>query len=164
MKEKYKHIKTEGYYVYYHQTPDKLVYFGMSRQQPCRRWMISNYKGKSLYSYIEKFGWENIKHAVIQDGLTKEQAQKVEGYLIKRAKADGFSINQIGSGGWTKNKEKLKEYKRKQLSQPEWKIFNRVNSYNHIHPDRKLITPLEAKEMYELTGYIPDFIKKSDLI
>lgn len=51
----------------------------------------------------------------------------------------------------------------KQRSTTVGKIYNRVSSFNTYHPDRKLITPLEAKEMYLLTGYIPDYIKNNDL-
>lgn len=182
MSKQRKYPKTEGYYVYYHQTPDKLVYFGMSKMQPNRRWKPSMYKFISLYSYIEKYGWNNIKHMVIQDGLTKDQALKIEDWLIRKAKADGFAINDRISSGWTKDESKRREYslnyyykhknkcleyrkiydKRKSLT-PSGKIYNRVHNYNIKHPDKKVITPLEAKEMYELTGYIPDFIKRSDL-
>lgn len=51
----------------------------------------------------------------------------------------------------------------KQRSTTVGKIYNRVSSFNTYHPDRKLITPLEAKEMYLLTGYIPSYIKNDDL-
>lgn len=57
-----------------------------------------------------------------------------------------------------------KQYSKQRLSSIEGKIYNRVTSFNQKNPDRKLITPLEAKEMYLLTGYIPDFIKNDDLI
>lgn len=189
MKQSIRSIKTNGYYVYSHQTPDKMVYFGMSKQQPYKRWRPCAYKF-SLHSYIEKYGWKNIKHAVIQDGLTKEQALKIEDWLIRKAKADGFCINEYNSGGESRPKvnkkriylskeeklarrrERNKEPKQKlynnmkskeRRSTKVGKIYNRVNAYNQAHPDRKLITPAEAKEMYELTGYIPDFIKKVDL-
>lgn len=57
-----------------------------------------------------------------------------------------------------------KQYDKQKRSTPAGKIYNRVNSYNQRHPDCMIITPMEAKEMYELTGYIPYFIKNDDLI
>lgn len=110
MEHSIRSIKTEGYYVYYHQTPDKLIYFGVSQQQPYTRWNPSLYKKTALESYIKEFGWENIKHAVIQDGLTKEQAYVIENALIKQGKIDGFCINNYNSGGKTHSKEERQKY------------------------------------------------------
>lgn len=59
------------------------------------------------------------------------------------------------------HKEKKKQYDKQRNSTPAGKIYNRVKNYNRRH--YILITPIEAKEMYILTGYIPDFIKSDDL-
>ena len=59
-------------------------------------------------------------------------------------------------------KEYHRQYDQQYNQRPERKVYNRVAAYNQKHYNR-LITPLEAKEMYLLTGYIPDFIKKDDL-
>jgi hypothetical protein len=218
--ETIKDIKTNGYYVYSHQTPDKMVYFGVSHTQPYKRWQPCKYKSMSIYPYIEKFGWKNIEHMVIQDGLTKEQALYLEDWFIRKATADGFCINKKRSGLssfdkeqrklYRKNRRSTQEYQEKQYiynrsdvrkqiqkkyyeshreqilekakawakteigiesrrkanrkakQKPATKIYQRIMDYNKTHTP--IITPLEAKEMYELTGYIPDFIKKSDLI
>lgn len=56
------------------------------------------------------------------------------------------------------NKEERKEYNKKWYSKIENKIYARVATKKN-----KIITPDEAKEMYLLTGYIPDFIKNDDL-
>lgn len=112
-------IKTEGYYVYAHRTPDKMVYFGVSQQQPYKRWIPSLYKGSGLYPYIEKFGWKNIEHMVIQDGLTKDDALWLEDWFIRKSKLDGFCVNIFNSGGKTHEKEvKQKYYK-------EWREKNK---------------------------------------
>lgn len=60
-------------------------------------------------------------------------------------------------------KQYNKLYNKQRLSTPAGKIYNRVNNYNKYHPDRMIITAMEAKDMYELTGYIPNFIKNNDL-
>lgn len=59
--------------------------------------------------------------------------------------------------------EERRELFKKWRSTPDGKIYTRVTNYNRNHPECKLITPMEAKEMYLLTGYIPDFIKNDDL-
>lgn len=181
MKEKIRNIKTTGHYNYAHILPNKLVYFGMSQQQPYKRWKPCNYKGMSLYSYIQEYGWKNIKHIVIQDGLTKEQAQVIEDWLIQKGKADGFCINERRSGGlsvrnrqeYDKQPERkayirqydqrpeVKEHKRQYNQRPEIKVYMRVKGYNRTHTP--IETPLEAKRNYLESGYIPNYIKSDDL-
>lgn len=214
----------KNYSLYIHKTPDNMYYPGMTGQSIKSRWKPSTYK-HSLKPYIEEFGWDNIEHLVVIDGLQKEQALYWEERLISMYESLGCCINKNHSGGWTKDKEKVKEHQKEYRQRPEvkeyqrdynkeyrqrpevkerrreyevspeiltyrrnryktnikvkeyhlmknkerrstkvGKIYNRVNAYNQTHPDLKVITPAEAKEMYELTGYIPDFIKKDDLI
>ena len=64
---------------------------------------------------------------------------------------------------YKEHKENRLDYAKQRNSTSEGKIYTRVNAFNRDHPERKLITPLEAKEMYILTGYIPNFIKNDDL-
>lgn len=101
-----KYPKTTGYYVYVHITPDKMCYFGMSKQQPSNRWRIKYYKATSLEPYIDQCGWDNIEHMVIQDSLTHHQAEVIEQWFIDKAKSDGFCINRLRSGGITRDKKK----------------------------------------------------------
>ena len=61
------------------------------------------------------------------------------------------------------HKNELSQYNKQWRSTPAGKIYDRVHSYNKYHKDRIIITPMEARDMYELTGYIPDFIKSDDL-
>lgn len=92
--------KTTGYWVYAHTTPNGMIYIGMSKQQPCRRWQKSLYKThNSLAQYIEQYGWENIEHRVVIDGLTKKQAEQWEDRLIQALSMNGLCINKQRSGG-----------------------------------------------------------------
>ena len=61
---------------------------------------------------------------------------------------------------WRENHKKIM---RNRISTSEGKIYNRVNAFNHDHPDRAIETALEAKNKYLQTGYIPDYIKNNDL-
>lgn len=114
---------TTGYYCYCHITPDEMFYIGKSGQQPSKRWKPSLYKDCSLGLYIKQFGWENIRHVVLKDGLTKDQAIKLEGLLIEEAKRQGFCINQQHSGG--KARDNIREWHREYTQRPEVKEHKR---------------------------------------
>lgn len=179
MSRKRKYQKTTGYWVYAHVTPDDKYYIGMSQMQPCYRWRKNSYKDNSLQPYIQKFGWENIKHIIIQDNLTKEDASKIEDALIQAAKENGNCVNQQRSGlikvsdvnAYAKQlyaeneefREKCKAYAKQRRATPEGKIYNRVYNFNRYHPDRVIETTTEAKQKYLSTGYIPTYIKNDDL-
>lgn len=73
-------------------------------------------------------------------------------------------IKEKGVEYYQTNKDEIRKKQKQYFSTNEGKIYMRVKNYNRYYPDRKLITPLEAKEMYILTGYIPNFIKNDDLL
>lgn len=176
---KRKYQKVTGYWVYGHITPNGKIYIGCSGKEKCSdRFKSQTYNGGSLQPYIEKYGWNNIKHIVFKDGLTQKQAEQLEDLLITQAKIDGWCINIKNSGGYERDnpkeyykqyfkqethRKKVMENSRRYFKTSVGKIYYRVSSFNTCHPERKIITALEAKEMYLLTGYIPDFIKNDDL-
>ena len=178
-----KYPKVTGSWTYGHiVVPEKLIYIGSSDEpECCKRWQPILYKTTELYQYIEKHGWDNIKHIVFKDGLTPKQAEQLEDLLITQATIDGWCINKRGSGGYRRdnpkeyykqkrreeNKEERKEYNKQYHKQYgstiEGKIYNRVNAFNYLHPDCKIETPKEARQKYLETGYIPSYIKNNDL-
>ena len=101
--------------VYQHVTPDGMYYFGAT-QNVERRWSRNGaeYKGTALQPYIEKFGWDNIKHIVLFKDQTKENALWIENFLIETAREDGVCINQRRSGLVSKeedyNKNQCNQY------------------------------------------------------
>ena len=99
------------YIVYCHITPDEMFYIGKTKNIKSR-WYPVGYKTTSLQPYIEKYGWENIRHVVLKDGLTEDQALVLECLLIDEATRQGFCINKQRSGMiWSDNyKEYLKIY------------------------------------------------------
>lgn len=88
--------------VYKHTFPNGKIYIGITLQKPEDRWI--NGKGYHHNSYminaINKYGWENIKHEILFDNLTKEQAIEKEIELIAfyRSNKRDFGYN-IESGG-----------------------------------------------------------------
>ena len=109
--------------VYQHVTPDGLYYFGQTNNIK-RRWRNNGveYKGTALYPYIEKYGWENIKHIVLFRDQTRENSLWIENFLIETAREDGVCINKKRSGNISKeegyNKNQMK-YLREQNHENE---------------------------------------------
>lgn len=93
-----------SYCVYKHTFPNGKVYIGITEKRPKRRWNNGHgYKSGSqplMYRAIQKYGWENIKHEVLFNGLAKEEAEQKEIELIAYYKSNNpeFGYN-IQSGG-----------------------------------------------------------------
>ena len=107
------------YCVYKHTLPNQKVYIG----QTCdikRRWHACNYTGNCyFYNAIQKYGWENISHEILEDNLTLEEANEREKYYIALYQSTnsnyGYNLRMGGDGGGVVivKTEKFKErYKR----------------------------------------------------
>lgn len=70
--------------VYKHTTPSGKTYIGVTHLKPAHRW--NNGKGYSQNTHfwraICKYGWNNIKHEILADGLTRQEAEKIEHFFI----------------------------------------------------------------------------------
>lgn len=161
--------------------PDGMFYIGCSKNECCYRWQPSRYKTTVIKPYIEKYGWDNIRKVVLKDGLTENQALILEDLLIQEARKGGWCLNYRRSGKLKQSdtkkysqyqyfkhldsrRAKHNEYYKNLSSTTEGRIYYRVKSYNRLHPDRKIETPMEAKNKYLEYGYIPSYIKNDDLI
>jgi len=90
------------YKIYEHICPNGKVYIGITQQNVEKRWK----KGKGyntqklFYRAIQKYGWDNIKHIVLFENLTKEEAEKKEIELIKLFQSNnrlyGYNIENGG--------------------------------------------------------------------
>lgn len=75
--------KKKEYCVYKHTTPNGKVYIGQTKQSPKYRWQNGEgYRNQIFYYAIKKYGWNNIKHEILFENLTKEEADKIEIELI----------------------------------------------------------------------------------
>lgn len=92
-----------NYNVYKHIFPNKKVYIGITCQKPEYRWRNGKgyYKGQNkMYKAIEKYGWENVKHEILFENLTKEEAEQKEIELISfynSNKKGGYNIENGGN-------------------------------------------------------------------
>lgn len=66
--------------VYKHTFPNGAVYIGKTNMTPERRWLNGwGYKNSPLmFNAIMQFGWLNVKHEIIADNLTEEEALALE--------------------------------------------------------------------------------------
>lgn len=100
------------YKVYKHTFENGKVYIGITKQDPQRRWE-SGGRGYDecprMRNAIKKYGWENVKHEIVADGLTKQQAEEMEVSLIsfyQSNKAEyGYNIENGGNACGTHSDE-----------------------------------------------------------
>ena len=106
-----------NYKVYIHKFPNGKAYIGITRQEPKIRWGGGNgyVRNEYMHRAIKKYGWENIEHIILFDGLSEEDACEIEKSLIKKYRTNEkeFGYN-IESGGQCSNlaestKQKLRE-------------------------------------------------------
>ena len=88
--------------VYKHTSPINKIYIGITQQKLYKRFQNGmGYKNNKYFnSAIQKYGWENFKHEILFDNLTKEDACKKEIELISFYKSNQreFGYN-LSSGG-----------------------------------------------------------------
>lgn len=91
-----------NYCVYKHTSPSGKVYIGITNQKPTRRWREGEgYRPKEgpptpFYLAIKKYGWNNIEHEILADGLSREAACALEIEMIEashaRDRAHGYNV------------------------------------------------------------------------
>ncbi|MBE6031222.1 MAG: hypothetical protein E7225_06465 [Clostridiales bacterium] len=82
-------LKNLTYYVYKHTFPNGKVYIGITKKNPEKRWQrgYGYITQKPMWDAILEFGWDNIKHEILYEGLSEEEARKKEHFLIARNKS-----------------------------------------------------------------------------
>lgn len=86
--------------VYKHTSPSGKVYIGITSKKPQVRWANGLRYLKHVYfgKAIIKYGWNNFKHEIVLENISKSEAIYAEKYLIKWYKIHGQSYN-ITDGG-----------------------------------------------------------------
>ena len=108
-----------NYTVYKHIFPNNKIYIGITCRKPEYRWNEGKgyyQKNQSkMYNAIQKYGWENIKHEILYENLTKEEAEAKEIELIEQYNStnDKFGYNITKGGNCAGN---LTEEMRQKLS------------------------------------------------
>lgn len=95
------------YCVYRHISPSGKSYIGITCRKPERRWRGGNgYKECTAFYYaIQKYGWENIEHEILEENLSFEDACEKERFYIKKYRSlvgeNGYNLE---SGGCVNQK------------------------------------------------------------
>ena len=121
-----------NYVVYMHVCPNGKRYIGITRRKVNVRWQ--NGKGYKRNEYfwraIQKYEWDNFEHIIIENNLTKEQAENMEIELIAKFKSNdkeyGYNIesggNTIGTHSITTRK-KISESRLGEKNHKSKKVF-----------------------------------------
>ena len=94
-----------NYKIYIHKNKiNGKVYVGQTKQSLKRRWNNGNGYTQCPYFYnaIKKYGWDNFEHILLDEHLTKEEANTKEQDYIKYYKSSspefGYNISNGGAG------------------------------------------------------------------
>lgn len=105
--------RKNNYCVYVHIFPNKKKYVGQT-SDPAKRW--ANGKGyarqRIVYAAIKKYGWENIDHIIVADGLSKAEADDLERKLIADYDAIESGYNVLIGGKTVPRYEWTQEHSR----------------------------------------------------
>lgn len=97
-------MEGNNYKVYMHTSPSGKRYVGITCQKINQRWSNgAGYKGSVLfYSAIKKYGWNNISHEILHDGLSEDEAKTKEVELIALYQSNdrryGYNLTAGGDG------------------------------------------------------------------
>lgn len=110
------------YIVYKHTAPNKKCYIGVTCNDIEKRANKGrNYRcNKHFYNAIQKYGWDNIKHEVLIDGLTKQEAESLEikiiAYYDSANPKKGYNISPGGGLAAESTRRKMSENARKRCN------------------------------------------------
>ena len=178
-----------NYTVYCHTNKiNNKKYIGITCNSLNRRWQngLGYRNNKYFYAAIQKYSWENFKHEIIKEHLSKEAAYKLEDELIKFYITTnpnyGYNIAYGGGGSpkYKNNEEKQKAIKQQnhqsylnRISTPKkyehWKeINNKANRKRLADPaNRKLCTERVKKyrqEVKNIRKQLKDIYKQNSLL
>ena len=73
------------YTVYKHTSPSGKCYIGITCMSPKRRWRRGKgYKDNIYFSNaINKYGWDNFEHLILEENLTSNEANIREAFWIE---------------------------------------------------------------------------------
>lgn len=110
---KYMEAIKNNFVVYKHTSPSGKVYIGITCQGVQYRWgklggkyleTLDNGRLKHPYfaQAILKYGWKNMKHEVLHENLSKEEACQLEQKYISEYKSKGicYNLTDGGEGVW----------------------------------------------------------------
>lgn len=123
------------YCIYIHiNKANKKVYIGQTCQNPERRWRNGEgYKDSPLfYLAIQKYGWNNFEHKILETNLSQAEANERERYWIKiynaNNKQNGYNLTPGGQSYMAElwAQPEYKEKMKKSFSKSRKKQFQNI--------------------------------------
>lgn len=143
------------YSVYMHISPDGKRYIGQCKDIN-RRWGKGGigYKNHNVYFWndIQKYGWDNFKHLIIQSQLTRQEALHLESELIHQYQTidSNKGYNNLTGG---KYKGEISNTYRKKLQYTQL-VFGSFNHSCWVSKENEaILIPKDMLNIYLETGY-----------
>ena len=132
------------YSVYMHKAPSGRVYIGLSCS-PEKRWNKGKGYIKNPYFWrcIKKYGWDNIEHIILYEGLSLKEAKEKEVELISKYKSNNRKYGYNISGGGDDN---VSEESRRKMS--ESRKGNKYSVGRILKQETKDMIARSLKEYY----------------
>lgn len=157
-------MKEKRWKVYVHIFPNNKKYYGITnKKNPNERWESGH--GYSfnhqpvMYNAIQKYGWGNIKHIILFENLSEEEAKQKEIELIRDNKTnckkygDEYGYNMTDGGDGTLGHVVSEESKRKMSLKAKGR-----NKGKNCYKSKSVITKEKEWET------ISDFAKENNLV
>ena len=148
-----------NYVVYLHTSPSGKRYVGITCTSVDQRWRHGNgyYRNKYFLRAIKKYGWDNFRHEIIAEGLSKLEAEKIEQSLIERyqsnIKSFGYNIKSGGDSNGQhaeESKRLMSENRKGKGTQPRSEATKQKMRENHKGGARsKAVLCVETSTIYE---------------
>lgn len=130
------------------------VYIGITSQTPSQRWGAngvgySKHQDK-FYNAIQKYGWNNFEHIIIQTHLNKETAENLEQEYIKKYDSIKNGYNSREGGNMSSpSLESRQKMSQAHLGKIPTLEARKKNSINNKGKHNRKHTPEEEKKMSE---------------
>lgn len=164
------------YTVYRHVCPNGKCYVGITSQSVNSRW--HNGKGYDTQVFgraIKKYGWENITHEILFDGLTLDEAYEKEIEMISFYKSFdskyGYNASLGGAGASghvvsDETREKMREHSAKMWADPKMRehLTKHLVELAKANVGRKMPENAKRKTAEALSISVLQYDKKLNLV
>ena len=140
------------YCVYRHLFPNGKSYIGITNDTK-RRWKNGKgYRGqRKIESAIRKYGWENVSHIILCDGISENEAKRLEIEYIKIFDAvnNGYNLSHGGDAFFAGRHHT--KYSRSRISARMKEYEKTPEHRKHISEHKAGILHHAAKKVYQYT-------------
>ena len=157
-------MKTK-YKVYEHICPNGKIYIGITSRSLKKRWDNGNGYRSNRYFYraIQKYDWNNIKHILLFENLTKEEAEQKEIELISKYKSNnqnyGYNIANGGNCVGMHSEETKRKISEKGKGRKAWNKGLKLKPLSEKHKEKIRQSEL-GKKRKPLSEEQKDYLRK----